>query len=288
MLNQKITSILLAASMFTVFTANPVSAGIIDTAAGINAVRYESGAAAGSGESDQNRLFTSLEEKQEAEKAVLMKIRTETAKAADAAEEAADEALDCAEKTEGEEIEEAADSAVLHAENARAASDLVAAANDMQTVEMTASIAEAAREEASQAAAEAEEAAQAEADRAKKAAEEEAAAKAKAEAEAEAAAREKALASAEYLGTFTLTAYCNCAACNGSAGNPTASGVMPTSGHTVAMGGVPFGTKLLIDGTIYTVEDRGTPYGHVDIFFDSHEEALDFGMGSADVYLIKE
>ena len=86
----------------------------------------------------------------------------------------------------------------------------------------------------------------------------------------------------------TLTAYCNCAACNGSAGNPTASGVMPTSGHTVAMGGVDFGTKLLINGTVYTVEDRGTPYGHVDIFFDTHEEALDFGMGSAEVYLIKE
>ena len=136
------------------------------------------------------------------------------------------------------------------------------------------------------------EAAQAEAleacDDAKEAAEAEAAAKAKEAAEAEAAARERALASAEYLGTFTLTAYCNCAACNGSAGNPTASGVMPTSGHTVAMGGVDFGTKLLINGTVYTVEDRGTPYGHVDIFFDTHEEALDFGMGSADVYLIKE
>ena len=102
------------------------------------------------------------------------------------------------------------------------------------------------------------------------------------------AAREEMLANAEYLGTFTLTAYCNCASCCGTAGNATASGVMPTSGHTVAMGGIDFGTKLLINGTVYTVEDRGTPYGHVDIYMDSHDAALQFGMGSAEVYLINE
>ena len=71
-----------------------------------------------------------------------------------------------------------------------------------------------------------------------------------------------------------LTAYCNCAQCCGTAGNATASGVMPSAGHTVAMAGVPFGTQLLINGTVYTVEDLGTPYGHVDIYFGSHEEAF--------------
>lgn len=87
-----------------------------------------------------------------------------------------------------------------------------------------------------------------------------------------------------YLGNFTLTAYCNCAQCCGTAGNATASGAMPTAGHTVAMAGVPFGTQLLINGTVYTVEDLGTPYGHVDIYFDSHAEALSFGLQYADVY----
>lgn len=87
-----------------------------------------------------------------------------------------------------------------------------------------------------------------------------------------------------YLGNFTLTAYCNCAQCCGTAGNLTASGTVPASGHTVAMAGVPFGTQLLINGTVYTVEDLGTPYGHVDIYFDSHAEALSFGLQSADVY----
>ncbi len=89
-----------------------------------------------------------------------------------------------------------------------------------------------------------------------------------------------------WLGTFKLTAYCSCAKCCGTANNLTASGVYPTAGHTVAMGGVPFGTKLLINGTVYTVEDRGTPYGTVDIYCSSHQEALNFGLQVADVYQI--
>ena len=54
------------------------------------------------------------------------------------------------------------------------------------------------------------------------------------------------------------------------------------------MAGVPFGTKLLINGTVYTVEDLGTPYGHVDIYCGSHSEALSFGLQSADVYQVAD
>lgn len=90
----------------------------------------------------------------------------------------------------------------------------------------------------------------------------------------------------KYLGKFTLTGYCNCEKCGGHSSGLTASGTTPVQGRTIAMGGVPFGTKLLINGNVYTVEDRGVPYGHVDIFFNSHEEALQFGRGSADVYQI--
>ena len=88
----------------------------------------------------------------------------------------------------------------------------------------------------------------------------------------------------KYLGNFTLTAYCNCAQCCATAGNLTASGTVPTAGRTVAMAGVPFGTQLLINGTVYTVEDLGTPYGHVDIYFDNHSDALSFGLQTAEVY----
>lgn len=90
----------------------------------------------------------------------------------------------------------------------------------------------------------------------------------------------------KYLGNFTLTAYCNCAQCCGTAGNLTASGTVPTAGRTVAMAGVPFGTQLMINGNVYTVEDLGTPYGHVDIYFDNHSDALSFGLQSADVYQV--
>lgn len=91
-----------------------------------------------------------------------------------------------------------------------------------------------------------------------------------------------------YLGHFKLTAYCNCSSCCGKwSGGPTASGAYPVPGRTVAMGGIPFGTKLLINGHVYTVEDRGTPYGHVDIYFGSHGEANAFGMKYADVYVVQ-
>lgn len=100
----------------------------------------------------------------------------------------------------------------------------------------------------------------------------------------EAPAEEATTSSGTYLGNFTLTAYCGCASCCGSSGGLTASGTVPTAGRTVAMGGVPFGTKLMINGNIYTVEDRGTSYGVVDIFMNSHSDALAFGMQSADVY----
>ena len=91
----------------------------------------------------------------------------------------------------------------------------------------------------------------------------------------------------KYLGRFKLTAYCTCSICCGSwAGGSTASGTTPTPGRTIAMGGVPFGTKLMINGTVYTVEDRGTAYGHVDILMGSHSQALQFGLQYADVYLV--
>ncbi|MCR5295353.1 MAG: hypothetical protein K6E30_09330 [Lachnospiraceae bacterium] len=89
-----------------------------------------------------------------------------------------------------------------------------------------------------------------------------------------------------YLGTFKLTAYCPCAKCCGWENGPTASGVYPTVGHTIAMAGVPFGTRLLINGTVYTVEDRGTPYGHADIFMSSHGTCLSFGVSYAEVYQV--
>lgn len=92
-----------------------------------------------------------------------------------------------------------------------------------------------------------------------------------------------------YLGNFKLTAYCSCEKCCGKwAANAgvTASGAQCVEGVTVAMAGVPFGTQLSINGHVYTVQDRGTAYGHVDIYFSSHSAALAFGLQYADVYQV--
>ena len=53
---------------------------------------------------------------------------------------------------------------------------------------------------------------------------------------------------------------------------------------------LPIGTRLLIDGNVYIVEDTGsTPYDQwLDIYFDSHEDALAFGVRVKEVYIIRE
>ncbi|MEE0954282.1 MAG: hypothetical protein U0L49_00545 [Eubacterium sp.] len=92
-----------------------------------------------------------------------------------------------------------------------------------------------------------------------------------------------------YLGHWVLTGYCPCSICCGAYSaykGLTASGAYATPGVTVAMYGVPFGTKLSINGHVYTVQDRGTPYGHVDVYFATHAEACAFGRQYADVYQV--
>ena len=88
-------------------------------------------------------------------------------------------------------------------------------------------------------------------------------------------------------GVCTITWYCPGSCCCGEwAGGPTASGVMPTPNHTVACGDLPFGTRLMIDGQEYVVEDTGVNGMWVDIFCSSHDEALQRGMYQSEVYII--
>lgn len=94
----------------------------------------------------------------------------------------------------------------------------------------------------------------------------------------------------QFLGTFRITFYCNCSICCGSySGGPTASGTMPQPGRTCACGdNISFGTQLYIDGLgTYTCEDRGVGNECIDIFVDSHEEALNLGVQYLDVYQLK-
>lgn len=93
--------------------------------------------------------------------------------------------------------------------------------------------------------------------------------------------------SGEYLGTFVVTAYCPCAKCCGKSTGITASGTQATAGRTIAADGrFPFGTQLVIDGNVYTVEDRGSAVkgNHIDMFFSTHQEAVSYGRRTVDVY----
>ena len=90
----------------------------------------------------------------------------------------------------------------------------------------------------------------------------------------------------ESLGVWKLTAYCPCEKCNGRGRAwKTASGAPMVVGRTVAVGGLPFGTELMINGQTYVVEDRGVHGRHVDILHESHAAANRFGIQRAEVFI---
>lgn len=80
---------------------------------------------------------------------------------------------------------------------------------------------------------------------------------------------------------FNASAYCSCSKCCNKTTGITASGTKATAGRTVAMSSkYSFGTKVEIKGMgTYVVEDRGGAIkgNKIDIYFDSHQEALNFG-----------
>lgn len=88
-------------------------------------------------------------------------------------------------------------------------------------------------------------------------------------------------------GECRITFYCPCGRCCGKSDGITASGAKATANHTVAAD-LPFGTRLMIDGEEYVVEDRGVSGMCVDIYVDSHDEALRRGLYYTDVYIIQE
>ena len=99
---------------------------------------------------------------------------------------------------------------------------------------------------------------------------------------------EEPVSAGEYLGVFTVTGYCSCEKCSGGHGY-TYSGTIPQANHTLSadLSLLPLGTKVMINGIVYTVEDKGGGVNgqKVDIYFATHEEALAFGTQKADVYL---
>jgi 3D (Asp-Asp-Asp) domain-containing protein len=67
-----------------------------------------------------------------------------------------------------------------------------------------------------------------------------------------------------------------------------ASGHSPKQGVTVAASRrYPFGTKVIIDGHTYTIQDRlADKYDdRIDIYFRSHKEAKQFGITNKQVII---
>lgn len=94
----------------------------------------------------------------------------------------------------------------------------------------------------------------------------------------------------ELLGTFIASGYCNCKKCSGGS-SLTYSGTVPKARHTIAadLDYYPIGTRLFIDGVVYTVEDMGSGIedNRLDIYFETHDEALAFGLQSITVYSVR-
>lgn len=91
------------------------------------------------------------------------------------------------------------------------------------------------------------------------------------------------------LGKFTITAYCPCAACCGKTDGITASGTKAAEGRTIAVDPnlIPYGTELVINGNTYIAEDTGGSVKgrKLDIFFNSHLEALEWGVQEHEVFI---
>ena len=111
------------------------------------------------------------------------------------------------------------------------------------------------------------------------------------ESSATAEAQEAETPSEIYAGRFTTTAYCSCRKCCRGGKNRTKSGTIPQAGRTISadLRVFPLGTKLRINGVVYTVEDSGSGIrgNKLDIFFNSHSQALQYGKRSADVYIVR-
>ena len=93
------------------------------------------------------------------------------------------------------------------------------------------------------------------------------------------------------LGEFKITHYCACVSCCGKDDGITSTGVKAVAGRTIAVDPkvIPYGTVLYIDGEDYVAEDCGGAIkgNRLDIYCDSHEEALQRGVKYAEVFAEK-
>ncbi|MBQ9061352.1 MAG: C40 family peptidase [Eubacterium sp.] len=91
------------------------------------------------------------------------------------------------------------------------------------------------------------------------------------------------------LGEFRITYYCPCEECNGVYAGHSATGAPLIQGRTIAVDPsiIPYGTKVIIGGHVFTAEDCGGAIKgkRIDVFVNEHAMCEALGVGSAHVYL---
>lgn len=106
----------------------------------------------------------------------------------------------------------------------------------------------------------------------------------------------------ESLGEFKLTAYCSCEKCCGkwALNRPKdengkdivygSTGAILVAGTSIAVDPsvIPYGSQVEINGHTYTAQDTGGAIkgNRIDVYFDNHQDALNFGVQYAEVFLI--
>lgn len=98
----------------------------------------------------------------------------------------------------------------------------------------------------------------------------------------------------QYVGTFTVTAYCGCSQCCGAYAEGRgdvvtgAIGEPLTSNYSIAVDPnvIALGSTVTINGQEYKAQDTGglIKGNRIDMYFDNHAEAVEFGVQYMEVY----
>ena len=102
------------------------------------------------------------------------------------------------------------------------------------------------------------------------------------------------------LGKYTITAFCGCKRCCGKYADDRPGGKVYGASGTELIEGVsvaawlPFGTRLKVGDTVYTVQDRTAQWVRekyngriIDVYYGNHAEALAWGKREIEVFAVE-